>query len=434
MRIALINPPHPYLIEPNAQAPLGLAYLSAMIKQHRPDVEVQILNYSHKSIQETIDTIGEFDVYGYTATVVDYFNIVDVVKGIKKRFPNSLNIIGGSHATLSHDQMPMDKFDSVFIGEAEYTILDFIDDVKSNDIKKQYFGATIQDLDKLPFPDREALGIHQGGQIFLEKNNTSTVIMGSRGCPYNCAFCASETLWTRKVRWRSIDLLIEEIKHTQDTLNIHNFRFSDDNMTSNKKRLIEFCKKAKPLNINWRLSARVDSMDDELMMHMHDAGCKEVSLGVESFDINVLRAMNKKITPELSVEAIKRAKKHNIKTRILFMISTPGETYKHTVQENIRYIEQIKNDFDLISLKILVPLPGTAVWDFPKEHGINIICDDFRKFNFYMYENKDGKVEETPIYSNITINSMLREQQLENIREMRKYIETLPQNNKPIKD
>ena len=430
MKIALINPPHPYLIQPNAQAPLGLAYLSAMIKKYRSETEVKILNYSHKSIEETINTIPEYDVYGYTSTVVDYWNIVEVVKGIKKRFPNSIHILGGSHATLSYNQMPMDDFDAIFIGESEYTILEFIDDVKAGTIKKRYFGKIIQNLDDLPLPDRKALGEYQGGQIFLEENDTSTIIMGSRGCPYNCAFCASEKIWTRKVRWRNIDLLIEEIKDVQKTLNIHNFRFSDDNMTSNRKRLIEFCKKVQPLNIQWRLSARVDSMNDELMSYMYSAGCKEVSLGVESFDINVLKAMNKRITPELSIEAIKRAKKHGIKTRILFMISTPGETYKHTVQENIRYIEQIKNDFDLISLKILVPLPGTTIWNLSEQHNIQIINKDFRKFNFYMYEKKDGKVGETPVYSNILIDGMTREQQLENIREMRKYISSLPQNNR----
>ena len=429
MKIALINPPHPYLVQPNAQAPLGLAYLSAMIKKYKSDVKVDILNYSHKTVEEVVEEIEVYDVYGYTATVVDYYTCENLAKKIYNKY-TGCHIIGGSHATLSYNTINQNVFDSIFIGEAEYSLLQFIDDYKNNNIKEKYFGEKTNDLDSLPFPDRKALGEHQGGKIFIDDDSESTVIMGSRGCPYGCYFCASDQMWSRKVRWRNVDNLVEEIVDVKNKLGIRNFRFSDDNMTSKRSRLIEFCEKTKSLNINWRLSARVDSLDSALLDCMREAGCREISLGVESFDINVLNAMNKKITPEKSVEAIKLCKAHNIKTRILFMISTPGETYKHTISENIRYIEQIKNDFDLISLKILVPLPGTFIWDNEEKCKIKIINKDFRNFNFYMYEKKDKKIVERPVYSNIKIDGMRRDEQLKNIKEMRKYIASLKQNNR----
>ena len=110
MRIAIINPPHEYLIQPNAQAPLGLAYLSSMIKKYRPHVQVDILNYSHKTIKEAINDIDQYDVYGYTATVVDYFTCEEMVDGVKERFPNSTHILGGPHATISHDLVNIENF------------------------------------------------------------------------------------------------------------------------------------------------------------------------------------------------------------------------------------------------------------------------------------------------------------------------------------
>jgi len=185
------------------------------------------------------------------------------------------------------------------------------------------------------------------------------------------------------------------------------------------------------LNIEWRLSARVDSFTSKLLNIMRESGCREVNLGVESFDQNVLSSMHKEVTPQQSVDCIRTVKAHGIIPRILFMISTPGETYKHTVEENIHWIEKVKNDFASFSLKTLVPLPGTPLWDNPKAYDIEVVDRSFKHFNFYMYERgPNGEPIETEVYSNIRIKGMTEEQQIENIKEMREYVAALPQNNK----
>jgi len=429
MRVALINPPMPYLVVPNQQMPLGLAYLSAMVKREMGDVEVSLLNLSDLSIGRSISGIAEFDVYGYTATCVDYLNVLKLARGVARRFPGALHVIGGPHATLSSGSIDP-VFDAVFVGEAEYELPRFLRDVRSGSPQKVYAGQRIQDLDELPFPDRESLGAVQGGKVLIEQEGQSTVVMGSRGCPYNCAFCASGALWSRKVRWRRVDCLVAEIKEAAERFGLRNFRFSDDNMTSNKPRFVELCSKLAPLGVKWRMSARVDSLDGEVLEALRGGGCVDVNLGVESFDADVLRAMNKNITPEQSVDAVRRLAGHGVNARLLMMISTPGETHRHTVDENVRYLERVRGLFAMVSLKTLVPLPGTPIWNGPEEYGVRIVNRSLDRFNFYMYERgEDGSPVETPVFSNITIDGMTREQQLENIIRMREYVASLPQNN-----
>jgi len=430
MKIALINPPMPYLVVPDQQAPLGLLYLSAMIKRHRSDVGIEVLNLSGSFVEEAAGSIGEFDVYGYTATCTDYLNVVGMSRLVRARFPKALQIIGGPHATLSNDEEMTRVFDSIFVGEAEHEILRFIDDFEMKRTRRFYFGEPGLDLDFLPFPDREALGKNQGGKVMVSQEGQSTVIMGSRGCPFNCAFCASNALWTRNVRWRSVENLVEEIRHVINVHGVKTFRFSDDNMTSNKKRLLDFCDRVKDLGIRWRMSVRVDSLDDEVLKAVREAGCADVNLGVESFDPDVLVAMNKMVSPEDSIDAIQRVASHGINARLLMMISTPGETHWNTVKKNILCLEKLGDKFTIISLKTLVPFPGTDIWNDPKKYGVEIIDRNLRSFNYFMYEKgPDGKPVETPIHSNLRITGMTREQQLDNIVQMRKYVASLPQNN-----
>lgn len=322
-------------------------------------------------------------------------------------------------------------FNHIFTGESEYAILWVVDWLqRGRPVPSVIPPWTIPDLDRLPYPDRAALGRNHGGKVLLDQRGLSTVIMGSRGCPYNCAFCASEGMWGRKVRWRNVDDLINEIKSVVSEFGIRNFRFSDDNMTSNRPRLLEFCDKVKELDIHWRASVRVDSIDVTLLEAMKGSGCEDLSIGAESFDVEVLRAMNKHIVPDQTIEAVWRIADAGINARVLMMISTPGETYRNTVTKNIEYIEKIRGHMRSISMKTLVPLPGTTLWTAPELFNISVIDRSLEHFNFYMYErDKDGNPVETPIYSNIMIDGMTRRQQLDNIRAMREYISSLEQNN-----
>lgn len=427
MKIKLINPPQPYLITPQTQVPLGLLYLSAVVKRDRPGVQIQALDCSVEKVEDAANKIEEADVYGFTATSLDYYTQVKLMKKIRERFPRATYIIGGPHASVMHKDVLCDGFDSVFITEAEDTILKFIDDWRALQVESVYSPRDRVDLDTLPRPDREAFS-WVGGNVLTKGEKKSVNIMASRGCPYNCSFCASETLWKRHLRWRKVEDVVDEIKECINRYGIKVFRFSDDNMASNRRWTERFCELVKPLGIKWRLSIRVDRLDPPLLKIMKEAGCTEMGLGCESFDPNVLKALNKKIKPEQSLQAISWCHEAGIGARLLMMISTPGETYKKTIEDNFKALDSVRGKFVYLSFKVFMPLPGTAIWNNPSSFGIKIVNNDFSKYNFYVYQRDDSGNKIFSTWSPIEFDNMTREQQMENINNMFECAETFPEN------
>jgi len=424
MRLALINPCQPYLVEQHTQVPLGLLYLSAVLKRNCPDVQAQLVDASALSVQEAVEEMDEFDVYGFTATSLDYATVLDMREELQQRFPDAVFIVGGPHAT-GEPEVLEHGWHSVFIGEGEYTIIDFVKDWQiSGGVKGMYRGDNTVDLNKLPRPDRDGLS-WLGGRVLTTKHKGSINIMASRGCPFNCSFCASRLMWGRAVRWRTPEDVVDEIKECMDRYGTTVFRFSDDNIAGNREWNEKFCELVKPLGITWRLSVRVDSVNPQVLKMMREAGCKELGLGVESFDPKVLKQLNKRIIPEQSVAAIHNAHAAGIGARVLMMLATPGESYKRTVDLNIAALEALKEEFVYLSIKVFKPLPGTPIWLHPEKFGVEIVSRDLSKYNFYIYSTA-GK----QLWSPLRIDGMTEEEQWENTARMVAYSETLPQNAK----
>ena len=116
------------------------------------------------------------------------------------------------------------------------------------------------------------------------------------------------------------------------------------------------------------------------------------------------------------------------RAHLLMMLSTPGEVYRETVDLNIEALESVKGKFVYASSKVFVPLPGTAAWNRPAEHGIQIESTDFSQYNFYMYRRSPEGETDRVIWSPISIDGMTKEQQTENIERMATYMESLDAN------
>jgi len=143
------------------------------------------------------------------------------------------------------------------------------------------------------------------------------------------------------------------------------------------------------LDISWRISTRVKPIDYELYKAMYEAGCKEVSFGIESFDNNVLKVLKKGTTVKDNVLALETSTKVGMTTRVLFMVRTPGQT-EHTVPLNINWLERVP--YDIICCTTFVPLPGSDIWLSPENYGIEIIDKNMENYNFYFFDT-NGEVE-----------------------------------------
>lgn len=382
--VCLIYLPKPYLKEPDAQAPLGLMYLAAVLEKNHKSVVIK--NFAKYSDEDAIEELPKARLYGITITSME-IKQADRFSGlIRKKFPHAMIILGGPGA-YCHDEVELKNVDSVCLGEGESIINDILEHaVKYQYLPPKYLAFPEKNIDNLPMPARHLL-TYQGGNVFAYgkkyAEGETTIITSSRGCPYKCAFCSAPRLtYNNAVRYRSPQKVAEEMKYVMENFGIKQFRFSDDMFTVNKKRVIEMCEAIGPLGAAWRISCRVKPLDTETLLAMKNAGCKELSFGVESFDDTVLEGLNKNQTAWDITRALDMANRLNFSVRILMMIRTPFQT-KNTIEMNKLYLKHVP--YSIIACTAFIPIPGCDVWYNPDKYNIEIIDRDFDNYNFYMF-------------------------------------------------
>jgi radical SAM superfamily enzyme YgiQ (UPF0313 family) len=415
MKVIFIHLPRPHLKQPEAQAPMGLMYLSAVLEQK--GIDVVIVNYASLSIQDALNKLPEAEFYGMTVTSMELPLANEFAQGIKRKYPKSKVALGGP-GTVTDEFVNWQFIDMICKGEGEETIMDMLG---STNGKRIYHGKPIKDLNALPLPARHMMKDSLGGNIFAFKKNykkkKSTQILTSRGCPFKCAFCANPSLTFGGVRYRSTNSVIEEIKAILNMYDIYQFRIADDMFTSNKRRLLDITSKMAELGIIYRISARVKPFDKEMATALYDSGCREISFGVESFDNEVLQVLRKQATAEDAARAIDICNEVGLVGRVLLMIKTPGQTDK-TVPRNIRWLERLS--YPAVSCTTFVPMPGSDIWDNPGKYGIEILSRNLRDYNFYFF----GPEGERPMANLIRIKNRDMEEVNRESHDFREYLKS----------
>lgn len=373
MKIALVNSPAPFLPSNPVFPPLGLLTLSAVLKKEG----YTNIEFHDMLGEETKDIFADiFFVYvntpqsNYTKKLVEYLKIIN---------PNSKFIAGGVHATF----MPNDLqyFDSVVIGEGENAVIQILKEYPN--IKKIYKCNKIENLDNIPFPDRDIIDIKQYANNLLFDGIPTTTYMTSRGCSWGkCAFCSR--FFREKVRYRSAQNIVNEIKEVKEKYGIVGAMFFDDEFLSNKKRLKELCKLIKPLNIKWRCLCRIESISNEIIKLIKDAGCIGISVGIESGDQRILNIVSKNITIEKAKNAIKILKDNNLYFKEFIIVGLPGEDLE-SIKNTDKFINETK-PYD-IDISVFCVLPGSDIWDNMEKYDIkfNKNCRGWYKGNSSKY-------------------------------------------------
>ncbi len=401
MRLALIAPPNDYLTNPQSWPPLGLGHLSSYVQQEMPNVTVDMI------ILKAGERVpGGYDIYGFSASTHDYQAAEDLAFDLKVRQPRSICIIGGGHATVIPEEVsPI--FDKVVIGEGELSLVRILTDLDSR--QRIYKSPLVKDLDMLPFPDRH----------FGEDFKYATV-MASRGCPYHCSYCATQTIWPGPTRWRSPENAVAEIAELKEH-GVTYVSMIDDSLTVRRDWLRAFCDGIRPLDMKWRALSRVDRADHDMLALMRDSGCDMIKLGAESFDPDVLTAMGKGTTPEQGIEAAEAVYEAGLTLWLLLMISTPGESVD-TVPINEAALRRLHGKVSISSLHTFMPMPATPVCEKPEDYGITIIDKDVSHYN-RLWWGPESKENEP--WSPIRIDGLSRKEQMDNIARMRDCVSRL---------
>ncbi len=397
MKIILVKPPfldaYPMLLGPgiyasiNDNPPLNLLYLAAPLEQQgKHDVEVLDANIMGYSMKRTAVVILEKkpDLIGIMAYQPLLAEAKLLAQEIRKTDKSIHIVVGGPQVDLYPEQiLSWDEIDTVTLKDAEYVFSELVDAIANkkplNAISglgykeegKLIFtseGSLCLDLDKLPFPNRKLIP-YKKYHTFLCDAPYSTVLITSRGCPFQCKFCANSQRRDRNVHYRSVTNVVDEVEEIL-ALDIRKIFFYDDSFCFSRNRVLEVCDeiiKRKLKKFTFSIKARVNPLDDEMLIRLKEAGCTTVGFGFETANSETLERMKKMITVEDCKRALQLCKKHNIFTMGYFVLGYPGETYNQALK-TIDFA--INSPLDYAQFFAYTPLPGTETYWQAVQKGI----------------------------------------------------------------
>lgn len=233
------------------------------------------------------------------------------------------------------------------------------------------------DLDSLPYADWDSLPMDKYfAQVSAKKNYVK--FFGSRGCPFQCIFCAAPLIMGRKLRKRSPENIVGELILLYDKFSVRDVGFGDSTLNVDNKWLTSLCKEIIKMNrpIIWRCNVRGRGVNKEVAQLMKKSGCVHVTMGIESGDPEMLKAMKKGETLHDFRKAIKVFHDLDIPLVNSFIIGLPGET-EESIKRTLEFAKEIKTS--VAGFNIAVPFPGTEFYEIAKKEGVMV--DDWTKFN-----------------------------------------------------
>ena len=392
MKVLLINPPPKKIIEQGdatVRPNLGLAYLGAVLRESKFNpiaIDARFEQITQGTVLKRAEN-EKPDIIGITAMTHMVNDAHDLAIALKKMFLDVKIIIGGPHATALPQQTleEFNSFDILVYGEGESALIDIVKCLESNNDAglEQIPGigfrkgtsiiitpprVFIQNLDELPFPAWDLFPV-----------STSYPIMIQRGCPGRCNFCMR--VLGDKVRQRSPENVIKEMKYIVERFNVTRFGF-EENFGLNQKRteiLLDLILRELP-PITWEAAIRVTSINEKMIKKMVQAGCYYVGFGVETGDEEILKKSKKGIDLNKAIKATRLAKLYGVRTMSFFIIGHPDET-DTSIDKTIDFL--VKMNTDDVSIGIMVPYPGTEIYKMALagEGGYRMISNSWDDFN-----------------------------------------------------
>ena len=383
--------------EPTSSVPI----LTALLKDHF-DLYVIDANGGQLSEEDTMTAIREThaEVVLITALSVEWHACYHQVAALAKKALDCKTIMGGVYPTVSGDFVLEDSnVDYIMLGHAENRINNVVkmlieDDVRLKDepgIGYRSDGKSIinpintyiGDVKEMVKPDYSYENLEP--YISEKRSDNSLVkremsIITSYGCPYDCVFCATRSISGRKVAFRPVEDILEEIEYLIAQYQIDSIRFLFDNILADKKRArVLFTEMIKrDYGIKFQLmNTAAWLLDENILDLMKDAGCYALTISIESGNSRVLKEiMHKPLKKEMIAPVIQWCKERGIYVSSNIIIGLPGETWDE-ILETIQFAEICNPDF--LQINIATVFPKTDLYKIAKEQ--KCLPKDFSFYN-----------------------------------------------------
>ena len=324
-------------------------------------------------------------------STVTYYNDLEVIRSIKAVTDTHVTAIGVHVSVLPDAVLQEGLLDSVIMGEPELTCLDLAKALKEERDLKEVTSICfkkgdsivrnakrdfIGDLDGLPFPDRSLL---DNSKYSLPNiGRPYTLLISSRGCPYECIFCTARQYYGNKIRLRSARNIVDEAEEIIDKFGLKDIVMWSDTFTLVREHVLEICYEIqrRGLRFNWMCNSRVDKIDETMLEEMKRAGCTGISYGIESGVQHILDNAKKGISLKQIGLAFKWTRRAGIETLGHVIFGLPGET-KATIRDTFNFVKKIGPDF--AQFYCAIPFPGTEFYALCKEKGW-LVTEDWSRF------------------------------------------------------
>lgn len=360
--------------------PLGLGYIAAYLKAN--GVSVELVDCTFMNEEQALEKIRRSrpTIIGVQAM----FSMKKEALRLARLLRDSCKLlVAGGPLPTSNPNEFLSSFDVVVMGEGELTMLDLVHAVRQGADLANVSGLAfkekgevrftsaqrfIEDLDSIPFPSRDMFDNEAYKHYYAGKfGYTTTSVMTSRGCPFQCDFC-SRPVFGNTFRSRTATNIAEEVESVRE-LGYERIWFADDCFTLDRKRLLSICDELvrRRTHVGWECLSRVDTVDSEVAEKMKKAGCVRVFFGIESGNDSILKVMRKQATVKQAREAVNTFKKAGIQTGAFFILGYPGEDLG-TVLDTVNFASSLPLNY--LSFTFPYPIPGTPLYERVKDSMI----------------------------------------------------------------
>jgi len=393
-----------YVSAAYAMPPIGLAYVAASLREAGHDVAIidttgealdrftpidddGILLRRGLSDDEILERIERSDLIGFGLMFSqDWLEARGLIEKVRAAHPNATLVAGGEHFTAEPEGALRDSsLDFILEGEGDRAICDLalhlegrrdLEDVPGcwmrtadGEIRRTTGKVRVRDIDDLPWPAWDLVPVDaylDGGYMVGVDRGRSMPMNATRGCPYQCTFCSSPTMWTTRYVTRSPADVVAEIEHYAARYGATNFDFQDLTAIVKKEWVIEFANLllAKNLGITWQIPSgtRSEALDDDVLPLLVRSGCTNLTYAPESGDEETLRRIKKKIKPARMVASMRAAVKAGCNVKANFIFGFPGDTLQ-SVLGTFRFLARIAvAGVHDISIAPLRPYPGSEIF------------------------------------------------------------------------
>jgi radical SAM superfamily enzyme YgiQ (UPF0313 family) len=383
--------------------PQGLAYIAAVLTQEGYEVEIYNQDVHHYPDEHLTSFLNQnkFDIIGVSiiAGYYQYKKLLNISRAIEKSKQRPEHFILGGHGPAPEPEYFLRKTgaDVAVIGEGEKTVLELFDafenhksleDIKGiayrngKDVLVNSRRELITDIDSIPWPAYELFPMEYYRLLRMPHCTHSDFIMpllSGRGCTFTCNFCYR---MDKGFRPRTSRAIVEEIKYLKKDFNISYIAFSDELLMSSKQRTIEICESflKADLKIKWDCNGRLNYAAPDVLGVMKKAGCVFINYGIEAYDNDVLRKMNKALSIKQINKGIEATLSAGISPGLNMLFGHIGDN-RQSLNAAVEFLIKHDDGAQMRTIRPVTPYPGSPLYDYAIEKGLIKDIQDF-------YENK----------------------------------------------